>query len=213
MWFVIVAIVLALNAFMIHQQTALEETTQKTPSDLRRQHQTQLKHEFTKIVRKKKKPPSSQGQRDVLIKSEKDKTIPKDSTHDKQFNVTTTDSFSSDPVFSICLLTKDDVDILPEWIAYHYHALGLRHLVTAVDPSSSQSPHKLFQKFRRLLPDLRIDLWTDKKFMPDYFMAKNYTHVPNFMGRDIQNMTFGDWCATNNGMFSSTYIFNSMYTS
>jgi hypothetical protein len=32
----------------------------------------------------------------------------------------------------------DDLDILPEWIAYHYHALGLRHLVVAVDPETKQ---------------------------------------------------------------------------
>lgn len=99
--------------------------------------------------------------------------------------------------FSICLLTKDDGDILPEWIAYHYHALGLRHLVVAVDPSSKQKPKLLFDKFRKLLPELTIDEWHDQHFMPAFFLNKTYSMVPNFMGRDIQNMTFGEWCTTN----------------
>ena len=95
---------------------------------------------------------------------------------------------------ALCLLTKDDVDILPEWIAYHYHTLRLRHLIVAVDPSSEEFPSQLLLKFKTLLPDLYIEEWHDENYLPEYFTKdKNYSMVPNFMGRSIQHMTFGEW--------------------
>ena len=100
---------------------------------------------------------------------------------------------TDETIFSICLLTKDDVDILPEWIAYHYHALALRHLVVAVDPRSETKPTELFQTFRRYLPKLQIEEWDDLRFMPDFFLNQSYGEVPNFMGRDIQHLTFNQW--------------------
>ncbi|CAJ1957897.1 unnamed protein product [Cylindrotheca closterium] len=39
--------------------------------------------------------------------------------------------------FSACLLWMDDNHRLPEWFAYHYFALPLRHVILAVDPHSS----------------------------------------------------------------------------
>eukprot|EP00526_Cylindrotheca_closterium_P005204 CAMPEP_0113610522 /NCGR_PEP_ID=MMETSP0017_2-20120614/5073_1 /TAXON_ID=2856 /ORGANISM="Cylindrotheca closterium" /LENGTH=617 /DNA_ID=CAMNT_0000519419 /DNA_START=47 /DNA_END=1897 /DNA_ORIENTATION=+ /assembly_acc=CAM_ASM_000147 len=39
--------------------------------------------------------------------------------------------------FSACLLWMDDNHRMPEWLAYHYFALPLRHLIIAVDPHSA----------------------------------------------------------------------------
>ncbi len=98
------------------------------------------------------------------------------------------------PVFATCLLTKDDLGILPEWIAYHYHAVELRHLVVAVDPSSKTNPSPLFDKFRSLLPTLRIDQWSDNNFMPQFFLNGTFGRVPNFMGVELHDKeTFEQW--------------------
>ena len=70
---------------------------------------------------------------------------------------------------SACLLLKDDVDILNEWIAYHYHTVNLRLLVVAIDPTSTQSPAAVFQKWSNMT-DLRIRVWNDEDFMPQTFL-------------------------------------------
>ena len=106
-----------------------------------------------------------------------------------------TKAFHEDNNLALCLLTKDDVDILPEWIAYHYHTLRLRHLIVAVDPSSKTYPTSVLDTFRKYLPNLVIEEWHDENYLPTYFTKhQNYTLVPNFMGRSIQHMTFGEWC-------------------
>jgi hypothetical protein len=61
--------------------------------------------------------------------------------------------------FSACLLIKDDNQILPEWIAYHYTVLPLRHLIVAVDPFSLTSPKPILDEFSRLGMD--IEVWRD----------------------------------------------------
>jgi len=65
--------------------------------------------------------------------------------------------------FSACLLIKDDNQILPEWIAYHYTVLPLRHLIVAVDPFSLTSPEPILDKFRELGMD--IELWRDEDYL------------------------------------------------
>ena len=72
---------------------------------------------------------------------------------------------------SICLLVKDDNDILAEWIAYHYHAVKLRHLIIAVDPASQTTPTEILQRFTKYLPDFTVDIWSDKDYMPSWFTA------------------------------------------
>eukprot|EP00980_Cylindrotheca_fusiformis_P016619 scaffold4973_cov135-Cylindrotheca_fusiformis.AAC.37 len=70
---------------------------------------------------------------------------------------------------SFCLLTKDDGEILNEWIAYHYHVLNMRRLIVAVDPLSTTSPVPLLQKWKDLF-GMNIEIWKDEDFMPDYFL-------------------------------------------
>jgi len=68
------------------------------------------------------------------------------------------DSFS----FSACLLIRDDNRILPEWLAYHYTVMPLRHLIVAVDPHSVTSPEPILDKFRELGMDITV--WGDSDF-------------------------------------------------
>lgn len=90
------------------------------------------------------------------------------------------------------------MEILPEWLAYHYHALSLRHLVVAVDPSSTTNPRSLFDKFQTLLPDLQIEQWSDQDFMPNFFLNGSYELAPNFMGVELHDKeTYEHWYTTN----------------
>jgi hypothetical protein len=82
---------------------------------------------------------------------------------------------------SACLLIKDDNDILNEWIAYHFHALKLRHLIVAVDPSSHSPPKMLLDKWRQAPFHLQVDEWSDKDFMPPFFKLGQYHLVPNLI--------------------------------
>jgi hypothetical protein len=79
--------------------------------------------------------------------------------------------------FTFCLLLKDDNEVLNEWLAYHYHTINLRHLIVAIDPSSSTSPSLIFQEWRQLF-GLQVEEWTDSDFMPDFFLKGNYHEIP-----------------------------------
>ena len=83
--------------------------------------------------------------------------------------------------FSICLLIKDDNQLLNEWIAYHYHVLTLRYLVVATDPESKTSPAAILQLWRMTFPDLHIDEWTDDNYMPEFFLRGMYDYVPRMI--------------------------------
>jgi hypothetical protein len=79
---------------------------------------------------------------------------------------------------SACLLIKDDNDILNEWLAYHYHAVKLRYLVVAIDPSSEESPSDILARWHNRT-DLSVELWTDADFMPKDFIEKGYVKAPH----------------------------------
>jgi len=58
---------------------------------------------------------------------------------------------------SACLLVMDDNHFLTEWIAYHYHSLGLRRLVLAIDPKSQTSPLEILGRWK---DKITITVWT-----------------------------------------------------
>ncbi|KAL7573621.1 hypothetical protein ACA910_008754 [Epithemia clementina (nom. ined.)] len=59
--------------------------------------------------------------------------------------------------FSACLMVMDENHRLPEWIAYHYYMLPLRHLVLLVDPRSESSPLEIVERWRPYF--VQIDVW------------------------------------------------------
>uniref|UniRef100_A0A7S1BBQ3 Uncharacterized protein n=1 Tax=Corethron hystrix TaxID=216773 RepID=A0A7S1BBQ3_9STRA len=85
--------------------------------------------------------------------------------------------------FSACMLVKDDNTILPEWLAYHYVSLPLRHLVVTVDPNSRTTPESVLRTWgmgseydpsgrdgedeRGKFPRMNIEMWTDADVFPD----------------------------------------------
>ena len=74
--------------------------------------------------------------------------------------------------FSACLLVKDDNDILSEWVAYHYHALRMRRLIVAVDPTSTESPDEILERYNRLT-DLEVIQWKDEDYLGPNFLRKH----------------------------------------
>jgi hypothetical protein len=81
---------------------------------------------------------------------------------------------------SFCLLTRDDNHILNEWIAYHYHVLNLRHIVIALDPSSTTSPEALLTKWSSLF-GMTFEIWREEDYMPDYFLKGNYHLLDSYV--------------------------------
>jgi Glycosyl transferase family 2 len=86
--------------------------------------------------------------------------------------------------FSACLLVMDDNFRLPEWLAYHYYAMKLRHLVVAVDPHSRSGPSAVLDRWK---DRIRVDVWNDDTFVatrnctpdmsrPDILSAKKDSH-------------------------------------
>jgi hypothetical protein len=71
-----------------------------------------------------------------------------------------------------CLLIMDDNHFLVEWMAYHYHAAGLRKLVVAIDPKSTTSPLEILSRWRDKI-DITVwksddDYITRKEFLAEY---------------------------------------------
>eukprot|EP00980_Cylindrotheca_fusiformis_P001161 scaffold321_cov95-Cylindrotheca_fusiformis.AAC.2 len=83
---------------------------------------------------------------------------------------------------SFCLLTKDDGEILNEWIAYHYHVMNMRDLIIAVDPSSTTIPMSstLMERWKTLF-GINIEVWNDEDFMPDDFLRGDYSNQISYL--------------------------------
>ena len=66
---------------------------------------------------------------------------------------------------SACLLVNDENPRLPEWLAYHYTTLPLRHLIIAVDPASRSNPRSILDKWYNET-GLQSQLWSDEQYLP-----------------------------------------------
>jgi hypothetical protein len=99
--------------------------------------------------------------------------------------------------FAACLIIKDNNQILPEWLAYHYTVLPLRRLIVAVDPFSKTSPETILEQFRKI--GMNITLWTDKDYFPKDI---KYWQVPpgperTFHAHIQREQTFNSQCLNN----------------
>lgn len=81
------------------------------------------------------------------------------SNNKKKIRLVKDDDFQQS--FSACILWMDDNHRMTEWIAYHYFALPLRHVVIAVDPHSATQPtiHKQWYSL------MNITIWHDTDFV------------------------------------------------
>ena len=68
---------------------------------------------------------------------------------------------------SACLLVNDENLRLPEWIAYHYTVLPLRHLIVAVDPASFTSPRSILELWNDTALGMTVEIWNDEDFLEE----------------------------------------------
>ena len=96
---------------------------------------------------------------------------PKSHTHNSTVPSTAPASATED--VSACLLVMDDNHLLPEWLAYHYHALNLRNVIIATDPKSQTSPSTILDEWRAG-GRMNIIEWTsdDDYMTPDELLAR-----------------------------------------
>jgi hypothetical protein len=67
--------------------------------------------------------------------------------------------------FAGCLMVLDENHRLPEWLAYHYHVLPLRHLVIHSEPRSKLNITLILDEWRHVLGgDFTFDEWTTKDY-------------------------------------------------
>jgi len=93
---------------------------------------------------------------------------------------------------AFCLLVRDDNDIIPEWIAYHYHVFRMRRLIVAMDPDSKTSPLEVLKPWASKTSHeghfrLNFTLWNDEDYTPWWFHGdkKDYTKIPNSVGKEV----------------------------
>ena len=105
--------------------------------------------------------------------------------------------------FSSCLLIKDDNQILPEWLAYHYTVMPLRYLIVGIDPLSITDPRPILDRFSKELPDLHIESWTGNWYWLDgkwsrekygTFDPYNHTGDVSFAMHNIRQARFYASC-------------------
>ena len=96
-----------------------------------------------------------------------------------------------DESFSACLLVMDENHRLPEWIAYHYFMLPLRHLIILVDPRSRTRPDPIMERWRPFLSTLQVWSDDDIQYTP---MNSSSQEVRTLVHRKRQS-TFYQHCA------------------
>lgn len=91
--------------------------------------------------------------------------------------------------FGACLLTRDDTMILPEWLAYHYTVLPLRHLIVAVDPLSITTPKPLFDAFLNYT-DMEIEMWTGNFYFLEMTRLREFNPLEHHQSARDEYLNF-----------------------
>jgi hypothetical protein len=124
-------------------------------------------------------------------------------------NLATTKAISSgrkehpDNTFSACILVMDDNHRLVEWIAYHYYALNLRHLVVTVDPHSRTRPTAILDRWR---DRMYIEEWNDRSFLPsDIGRSANDTVERRHLKHRFRQAQFYKGCIRSLRQFNRTW--------
>ena len=85
--------------------------------------------------------------------------------HDKKGTIQIEGDLNYPFTFAGCLIVKDDNQLLPEWLAYHYTVMPLRHLIIAADPLSYTRVERVIEKFRSI--GMKIMLFTGNEYWVD----------------------------------------------
>jgi hypothetical protein len=63
--------------------------------------------------------------------------------------------------FGACLMIKEDNELLPEWLAYHYTVLPLRYIVIGSDVGNTQNPEDILSRWKTAHTDLQYWVWNN----------------------------------------------------
>jgi hypothetical protein len=63
--------------------------------------------------------------------------------------------------FGACLMIKEDNELLPEWLAYHYTVLPLRYIVIGSDLGNTQNPQDILSRWKTAHSDLQYWVWNN----------------------------------------------------
>jgi hypothetical protein len=63
--------------------------------------------------------------------------------------------------FGACLMIKEDNELLPEWLAYHYTVLPLRYIVIGSDVGNTQNPEAILSRWKTAHTDLQYWVWNN----------------------------------------------------
>ena len=144
------------------------------------------------------------------------------STNNNNNNNNTTRSLittTGSPTLSICVLTKDDTDLLPEWLAYHIHTMRLTQLIIAIDPTSVTTPKPILERFYKQIPTFQYELWTDYDYMPTWFVVDDDekatkhntdTETDNFNSNDTTRRKLTTFTTKNIKMYHVLYQKNGL---
>ena len=188
MWFVAFVIGIVGNLWLNISHDSIHKQQLSSGRDVTSQHGKWLLSEFTRQQQRKGSSTIISSTNNVQGRVQQDgerENLIQFSSHPNQqtsSSVAATSNTDNDTDgFSICLLIKDDNDLLNEWIAYHYHVLQMRTLIVAIDPSSLTSPQDILHNWHDTFPDLHVETWSDERYMPDFFLQKQYDLVPRMI--------------------------------
>lgn len=117
---------------------------------------------------------------------------------------------TDEPFLSACLLYMDDNHRLPEWLAYHYYNMNLRHVVINIDfRSLTELPNEILERWR---PFVSSEIWHPKDWMDPasrYESAlnavRNNVTFDNGWQVDTQNL-FNRRCALHHKSLNRTWV-------
>jgi hypothetical protein len=83
------------------------------------------------------------------------------SEHDSSHYFHTNNKNNSSLHFGACLMIKEDNELLPEWLAYHYTVLPLRYIVIGSDVGNTQNPQEILSRYKNVHADLQYWVWNN----------------------------------------------------
>jgi hypothetical protein len=86
-----------------------------------------------------------------------DESVSNDQNNTTVYSSNDTES-TKEHVFGACLMFRDDLSMLPEWLAYHYTVLPLRYLVLGVDVDNRQDATPVLRAFEQRLDGLHTQV-------------------------------------------------------
>jgi len=111
-----------------------------------------------------------------------------------------------DAPFSACLLLPDGgSETLGEWLAYHYTAASLRHVIVGGDPRSAASARPLLERWNGAT-EMDIVWWKDAHYMPTGEALEEKVRKISTRNLKVGNKTAGEMSMVRQEEFMSSCL-------